>query len=167
MVSWGFARRRVIRTLGGSRTIVPRRARCSSCNKTHVVLPSEVVPRRRDDAGVIGHALLLAATGTRALEIAAELGRSRETVRNWISRFADNALVVELIGTRALFRFDAHIDPMRLVWRTTPLARAVEALGLSVAAIVRLFGPLTPGTTPWSVINVVTRGHLLRADLGP
>ena len=167
VVAWGFARRRVLRTLGGSRTIAPRRARCSSCKKTHVVLPSEVVPRRRDDAGVIGHALLRAASGARAGEIARELGRSRETVRNWISRFTDNALVTEVIGTQALLTFDAHADPMRLVWRSTPLARAVEALGLCVAAVVRLFGPLTPAATPWSVVNVVTGGHLLSADLGP
>ena len=167
VVAWGFARRRVIRTLGGSRTIVPRRVRCRSCHKTHVVLPSEVVPRRRDDAGVIGHALLRAANGVRALEIAREIGRSRETVRNWISRFSNNALAAEVIGTQALFRFDAHADPMRLVWRATPLARAVEAFGLCVAALVRLFGPLRPGTTPWSVVNVVTGGHLLSAELGP
>jgi hypothetical protein len=96
-----------------------------------------------------------------------ELGRSRETVRNWISRFTDNALVTELIGTRTLFTFDAHVDPMRVVWRSTPFARAVEALGLAIAAVVRLLGPLTPVTTPWSVVNVVTRGHLLSADLGP
>ena len=167
VVPWGFARRRVIRTLGASRTIVPRRTRCSSCQKTHVVLPSEVLPRRRDNAGVIGHALLRAANGARAGEIARELGRSRETVRNWISRFAGNALVTELIGTCNLLAYDAHADPMRLVWRATPLARAVEALGLMVAALVRLFGPLRPGTTPWSVVNVVTGGHLLSADLSP
>ena len=167
LVPWGFARRRVIRTLGGSRTIVPRRARCSSCKMTHVVLSSEVVPRRRDDAGVIGHTLLRAANGARAAEIAREIGRSRETVRNWISRFSNNALAAEVIGTQALFRFDAHADPMRLVWRATPLARAVEAFGLCVAALVRLFGPLRPGTTPWSVVNVVTGGHLLSAELGP
>ena len=88
-------------------------------------------------------------------------------MRNWISRFCDNALAAELIGTRTLFRFDAHADPMRLVWRATPLARAVEALGLCVAAFVRVFGPLAPGTTPWSVVNLVTGGHLLNAELGP
>lgn len=131
------------------------------------MLPSEVVPRRRDDAGVIGHALLRAADGARALEIARELGRSRETVRNWISRFADNALVAELIGTQAPLAYDAHADPMRQVWRATRFARAVEALGLCVAALVRLFGPLTPSATPWSVINVVTGGHLRRANLSP
>jgi hypothetical protein len=32
-----------------------------------------------------------------------ELARSRETVRNWISRFTDNALVAELIGAHSLF----------------------------------------------------------------
>ena len=150
VVAWGFARQRVVRTLGSSRTIAPRRVRCNSCKKTHVVLPAEVVVRRRDDAGVIEGALLRAANGARARENSRELGRSRETVRNWISRFCENALVAELIGTRTLVRFDAHAGAMRLVWRTTSLARALEALGLCVAAFVRLFGPLTPSTAPRS-----------------
>ena len=167
VVPWGFARQRVIRTLAGARTLSPRRVRCRSCEKTHVVLPGEVVPRRRDDAGVIGHALFRAACGARAGEIACEINRSREAVRNWISRFTDNALVAELIGTRTLLTYDAHADPMRLIWRPTPLERAVEALGLAAAAVVRFFGPLPPGATPWSVANVVARGHLLRADPGP
>ena len=33
--------------------------------------------------------------------------RSHETVRNWISRFTDNAFVTELIGTQVLYNFDA------------------------------------------------------------
>jgi hypothetical protein len=103
-------------------------------------------------------ALHRAANGARAREIARELGRARETVRSEISRFTDNALIAELIGPRTLLRCDAHADAMRLVGRTTPLTRALEA-GLCVAAFVRLFGPLAPTTTPWSVVNVVTGGH--------
>lgn len=164
---WGFARRRVLRTLNGPFAFTPRRAWCPSCAKTHVVVPGEVVPRRRDDAGVIGRALLRAATGARSGEIASELGRPRTTVRSWISRFTDNASAAAAIGTRTLLAFDAHADPMRLVWRQTPLARAVEALGLAAAAVVRLLGPLRPGTTPWSVANAVTRGELLSSGLSP
>jgi len=163
----GFARRRVLRTLSGPRELAPRRARCSSCKKTHVVLPGEVVPRRRDDAGVIGAALLRAASGVRRGEIAAELGRSRSTVRNWLRRFADNAPAAERTGTSTLLAFDAHIDPMRLAWRPTRSGRAVEALGLAAAAVVRLLGPLPSGATPWGVANVVTHGRLLAPSFGP
>ena len=105
VVPWGFARRRVVRTFGGPRSITPRRVRCRSCKTTHVVLPSEVVLRRRDDAGVIGHALLRAACGARAGEIARELGRSRETVRNW---------TITVLRQRSRRGTDRHARPLYL-----------------------------------------------------
>lgn len=95
---WGLARPRVLRTLAGPRVFAPRRARCSSCKKSHVVLPAEVVPRRRDDAQVIGSALLRAPTGASTGEIARELGRARTTVRNWLRRLEDNASAAQVIG---------------------------------------------------------------------
>ena len=53
---------------------------------------------------------------------------------------------------------------MRLVWLDTSVARAVEALGTAAAAVVRLLGPLPPGTTLWGVACVVTSGRLLVSD---
>ena len=61
---WGHARPRVIRGEGGERwRLRPRRARCSGCRRTHVLLPVSVLARRADAATVIGAALAGAAAG--------------------------------------------------------------------------------------------------------
>ena len=60
---WGRARERVIRLLGGAITrLRPQRARCRSCGRTHILLPSWCAPRRADGIEVIGTAAPLAAT---------------------------------------------------------------------------------------------------------
>src|ERR1019366_1160343 len=61
---WGHAREREIR-LGGEarRRLRPRRAVCSGCGQTQVLLPAWVLARRADGTGVIGEALALAAAG--------------------------------------------------------------------------------------------------------
>src|ERR1019366_8927615 len=55
---WGHARDREIR-LGGEarRRLRPRRAVCSGCGQTQVLLPAWVLARRADGTGVIGEAL--------------------------------------------------------------------------------------------------------------
>jgi hypothetical protein len=45
--------------------------------------------------------------------------------------------------------------------RATPLANAVEALGLAASAAVRWFG--WSGTSPWRIIAAISRGQLLAA----
>ena len=164
---YGFARPRMLRGLAATTELRPRRARCASCAKTHVVLPGEVVPRRRDDASVIGRALLRAATGARPAEIAAELGRSSSTVRNWLRRLSEHASDLHGFARRALLTYDASADPMRLVWLESPVARAVEALGAAAAAVVRRQGPLPSDATLWGVVCVLTRGRLLAPDFSP
>jgi Domain of unknown function (DUF6431) len=72
---WGFARSREVRMRDGARWVTPRRARCGSCETTHVLSPSWLVPRRRDGAEVIGEALRLAAGGDGHRVIARQLGR--------------------------------------------------------------------------------------------
>ena len=53
---WGHARGRVVRGWRGGGT-APRRARCTGCGVTHVLLPVLVLVRRADAAAVIGAAL--------------------------------------------------------------------------------------------------------------
>lgn len=56
---------------------------------------------------------------------------------------------------------------MRLPWLATPVERAVEALGAAARSVVRLFGPLPAGATPWGVACVVTGGRLLAPGFSP
>ncbi|MDQ3764351.1 MAG: DUF6431 domain-containing protein [Actinomycetota bacterium] len=88
LAGWGHARARDVRDRGGLLRLVPRRARCTGCGSTHVLLPVLVLVRRADVVAVIGRALVAKAAGVGHRRIAAELGRSAETVRGWLRRFA-------------------------------------------------------------------------------
>jgi Domain of unknown function (DUF6431) len=59
-------RRRVFRRCRVPVSVWPRRARCSSCGVTHVLLPAWLLSRRCDSAAVIGEMLARAALGQTA-----------------------------------------------------------------------------------------------------
>jgi hypothetical protein len=63
---WGHARAHRVRDLTTTALLRPRRARCSACRATHVLLPGAVLPRRADTTAVIGTALLASASRHRA-----------------------------------------------------------------------------------------------------
>ena len=88
LARWGHARGRQVRDTDGGLWIVPRRARCTGCGATHVLLPVVLLVRRADTAAVIGAGLTAKATGAGHRLIAALLGRPPETVRGWLRRFA-------------------------------------------------------------------------------
>jgi transposase-like protein len=85
---WGHGRERVIRLRGGARArLSPRRARCSSCKTTHILLPSWMASRRADAVGVIVAAAVTSALhGTGTARIGADLGVPAATVRGWLRR---------------------------------------------------------------------------------
>ena len=93
---WGWARSRLVRGPSGERRYRPRRVRCRSCGATQVVLPPDVLVRRRDHVAVIGAAWTAHAGGAGARRIAAALDVPMETVRGWLRRL--RALVRPLDG---------------------------------------------------------------------
>lgn len=96
---WGHARRRAVAMAGGWEEFEPRRSRCRSCGRTHVLLPAQVWSRRRYGAAVIMTVLVLAARaggGAAARPFAAGAGGDRRrvpasTARSWRSRFSWHA----------------------------------------------------------------------------
>lgn len=93
---WGHARRRQIAMARRFREFWPRRSRCRSCGRTHVLLPADLWSRRRYGAAVIMTLLVLAARaagtgGPAARPFAASAGGRRRvpasTARSWRSRF--------------------------------------------------------------------------------
>ncbi len=88
---WGYARRRWVRDRGRYQRFRPRRARCTGCRRTHVVLPDRMLLRRLDRVEVIGAALTLSASGVGGRTISRRLGLPATTVRGWIRRFAARA----------------------------------------------------------------------------
>lgn len=84
---------------------------------------------------MVGNAFHLAANGQGHRALADQLDRPPSTVRTWLRR--DWGLAEELhdAGLRKLAAIDPIFGP--IVRRATPLARAVEVLGLVAAPIVR------------------------------
>lgn len=133
----------------------PRRATCSACGKTHVLLPAAWLARRADAAAVIGVALLAKATGLGHRPIAAALGRPASTVRGWLRRFGVRAEGVRVLFTGLLLALDPEAS--RLLPRGSVFADAVEVLGRAAAAAVLRLSPIPP----WEFASRATGGLLL------
>jgi hypothetical protein len=154
---WGFARARWLRLSCGGRTwLRPRRARCTACAVTHVLLPAQAPVRHAYAIDVVGQALLASARGQGHRAIGAELAVPADTVRGWIRRATGRAEWLRVQGT-----IRAHeCDPMlpATVPTGSALADALSALGLAAAAVRRLLGPIAP---TWHLIAMLAGGRLL------
>ena len=134
---WGRARERAVRGLVGRWR--PRRTRCGSCRRTHVLLPASVLLRRADAITVIGAAFLAKSAGAGHRSIAAGLGRPASTVRGWLRRLvavADRVLAV--LGVIAAEFGTLFVPPAPT---GSPLGAVVELVGaLARAAALALAG---------------------------
>lgn len=154
---WGQARERGFRRAGGDEERrSPRRSRCSSCGRTHVLLPADSLLRRRDAVGVIGGALTARAKGSSMATVAAGVaGVAFATVRGWLRRFA-----VVADAARARFTVLAHdADPLLGPIRATGsvVGDAVEVIGQAARAAALRLGPIDA----WRFAAVATGGRLL------
>ena len=120
----------------------PRRARCTSCGATHVLLPAVWLLRRADAVVVIGAALEGQAAGKGHRPLAAASGRPVSTVRGWLRRFAATAERARVEFTRLLHA----LDPVALALtpRGSVVADAVEVIGRAAAAAVVRLAPVGP-----------------------
>jgi hypothetical protein len=157
---WGHARWRSSRREQGAVRHRPRRASCTGCAKTHVLLAAAWLLRRADAASVIGSALLAKAAGAGHRLIAAALGRPASTVRGWLRRFVARAEQVRVLFTRLLHSLDPQAGP--LLPRESVFADALEALGRAGAAGVRRLSP----RPPWEFASWASAGLLLAPQVG-
>ena len=74
---WGHARRRRVAMAEWLEEFWPRRGRCRSCGRTHVLLPADLWSRRRYGAAVIMAVLVLAVQAAAAGRAAARPWRRR------------------------------------------------------------------------------------------
>lgn len=160
LAPWGNARWRSSR--GPEETVrhQPRRARCSSCGGTHVLVPAVWLLRRADAVAVIGAALEGKAAGAGHRPIAAVLGRPASTVRGWLRRFAVRAEHARAEFTRLLLALDAQAPA--LTPRGSVVGDALEAIGRAAAAAVVRLWPLSP----WEFAARATGGRLLAPPAG-
>ncbi len=93
--------------------------------------------------------------------IAADLALPQSTLRLWLRRLRANAARVRCRATRAAYDLDPEFPPVRP--QGSPLADALEALGLAAAAAVRRRGPVPE---PWHLIAIMAGGMLLTPPTG-
>lgn len=157
---WGWARDRSIRHgSGAGRKLVsvrPRRARCTGCSGTHVLLGVELAARRADTAAVIAQALeAKSATGTGHRPIAASLDRPASTVRGWLRGFAASGSAIATAFTGLVHRDGA--DPAGL-WPApapTPAGSAVAAVTAYASVLAERFAV---ATLAWQTAGLVAAG---------
>ena len=165
LAPWGHARSRVLRdgtALGWS--LRPRRARCSGCTRTHVLLPVGVLVHRADVVAVIGTALGLAALGWGHRRVADRVGRAAGTVRGWLRRLRARAEALRVEFTALL----AALDPLAAMPDPTPseTGDVVAALLAATAAVTRRWAEAVEGLSPWDLAAAVTGGRLLAPSSG-
>ncbi len=156
LAPWGYARERTVRGVGV--VLRPRRARCSACLATHVLLAVSCLARRADVVEVIGAALRLKATGRGHRWIAARLGRPASTVRGWLRAFAKNAEGIRAVFTALLVELDPLTGP--IAPRGSLFADVVEVIGAVAAAARRRLG-VVGAVSAWQLASAVTGGRLL------
>jgi len=160
LTRWGYGRRRRVRSLGARTLEVrPRRARCTGCGCTQILLPAAMQPRLADAAEVIGTALASKAAGHGHRHIADELQRPPSTVRRWLRRATGDAHLQWLWqrGSAALIRLDPDAFN-RLPRATNPLCDALTILAAAAHAARQRLGLADP---VWTLISLHAQGRLL------
>lgn len=165
LAPWGHGRARIVRADGPVRwRLRPRRARCSGCGITHILLPVTCLVRRADAMGVIGAALMAAAVGWGYRRIAVLLDRPASTVRGWLRRFGARAGPLRAVFTRLACALAAA--PRMPEPAGSELADAVAAIVAAARAVGARWGQSVLTMSPWRLAVSVTSGRLLEPGLG-
>ena len=110
---WGWARSRFIREAGGRGwSLRPRRAICSSCKVTTVLLPGSCLPRRRDSARSTLIVLTRAAAGWGARRIGTDMGIPSATVRGFLRHARRHAAKIRMTATVVAHDMDRMLGPI-------------------------------------------------------
>jgi hypothetical protein len=149
---WSKARSRRVRGSDGIEVrLRPDRAKCRSCRRSHVLLPTQYLPRRGYDMHVIGAALLEAAEGAGYRRVAAAVGVPAGTVRGWLTSVRTRSAplaagVIEVIRGAGQ---DVYPQGRPPVWAGQALPEAVAALGNAARAFaLALARPIRPPLRP-------------------
>jgi hypothetical protein len=159
LTGWGFARPRRLRGVAGPVLLRPRRAVCTGCERTQVLLPVIGVSRRADVVEVIGAALVAKAAGWGHRLIGVLVGRPASTVRGWLRRFAERAGSVRAGFTALAVDVDPGTAPPLAA--QSGFADAVAAVLMATVAVCRRWPGLRLTVSPWLVASAVSQGGLL------
>jgi hypothetical protein len=156
---FGHGRTRTVRGLGSTRLrVTPRRARCTGCRRTQILLPTTLTVRRADSTEVIGNALVAKVRGAGLRTIAARLNRPESTVRRWL-RGVDEG------HARWLYRQGVEravtIDGELLVNPASQATTLGHALNLLGGAAHRSRQRLGLTMSLWSLVGIFVQGRLI------
>jgi hypothetical protein len=130
---FGNGRTRTVRGIGTDTvTVTPRRARCTDCQVTQILLSTALTVRRADSTEAIGTALVAHARGTGYRSIAARFGRPESTVRRWLRGVRDPQWLYRRAVDRA-----AAIDRELLIRPAPQRTTLGHALNLLAGAALR------------------------------
>jgi uncharacterized protein DUF6431 len=162
---WGWARAREVR--GIAERLRPRRARCSGCLITHVLLPVTVLLRRAYAADVIGAALTARAGGAGHRSIGLGLRVPVATVRGWLRRLAGRLEPVRVFLLQVACR--AGVDVRVPSALGCPWRDLLAALGAASVAVTGRFGVagVLGRVTAWQVAAACSAGRLLAPGWPP
>jgi hypothetical protein len=159
LAPWSHARPRVVALLDGRRVrLTPRRARCTDCRRTHVLLPAWCVPRRGHGVEVIAVALAQRLAGAGPRLIGQRLGVAADTVRGWVRRVVRRADQLRGAATVHLHL----LDPMAVPPEPTgnDLGDALVALAAATQAATGRLGPARAGQG-WALLGRLGLIHTL------
>lgn len=159
LTGWGFARPRWLRGVEGRVWVRPRRAVCTGCGRTQVLLPVIGLSRRADVVEVIGVSLVAKAAGWGHRRIAVLVGRPASTVRGWLRRFAQRAESVRAGFTALAVDVDPGTAPPLAA--PTGFADAVAAVLAATVAVLSRWPGLRLTVSPWLLASAVSHGGLL------
>lgn len=137
---------------GGSWRIWVRRARCSSCRVSHVLLPSFCLVGRTFGVEVIGSAVQVAVDGRGSRAVARVAGVAQSTVRSWCGRHRERARVAYAVAVMV----GAVIG-----LRVAGLASSAEAAVLSGLDDLARAVCETDVLARWPAVSVMTNGRWL------
>ena len=158
MGGWSGYWRSVRDSAGYWQRIWAPRARCRSCRKTHVLLPSFVLCGRLDLVDRIGAVLEEVAEGRPVGRAAAGVGIARSTVRGWVGRFAERAgMLVVSFSALSVELSGEVVRPVREEVRF-----ALFAIRAAFTAASKLPGWLSVGC--FGFASAVTGGRLLSTN---
>ena len=160
LAPWGHGRVRSVRERGRLRwRLRPRRARCSGCGATHILLPVSCLSRRADTVEVIGVALVAAGAGWGHRRVARLVDRAPSTVRGWLRRFEARAGPLR----QGFTSLAVALEPAPVMPAPTgsEVGDAVAAIMATVRAVGSRWPDLLLSVSAWEVAAAISLGRLL------
>ena len=146
----------------GTQRLWIRRGRCSSCRRSHALLPDFLLERRLDTVEVIGRALVLGIViGTGMRSVADQVNVPMTTARGWRRRFRLRAPAL----TAAIVAIAVHLDPTAVLLEGDNETAAMQALGAAWQRARRRFGGRIPRL--WRFWSLISGGRALGTNRSP